>query len=208
MDIYLVRHGQTVMNARFSHQKPTEPLNQKGREQATAVAKRLNELNIDTICSSPFARAKETAEIIATELNLPLNYLPEMVEIKRPNFLYNRAYLSPATLYYLWLLLIKSKQTKTFGNNQAETLQNLNQRAHTAAATLTKTNGQKIVVVSHAVFMNIFVSVICYGNQLTFRRFIYHLYQTAKTKNTTIFHLRHDQTKTPPWQLIKKINHP
>jgi len=207
MEIYLIRHGETAMNAKFSHQKPTEPLDQKGREQATEVAKRLSEFKIDTICSSPFARAKETAEIIAARLDLSLNYLPEMVEIGRPTFLYKHSYFSFATIRYLWLLF-KNKQVKNLNCDEAESLWEISQRAKAAGQALAKTKGHRVAVISHAMFMNIFVSLICHGHKLNRKRFIHHLYQTMRTKNTTIFHLHYNQEQNPSWQLIKKLDQP
>ena len=128
------------------------------------VAERLSQFKIDTICSSPFARAKETAEIIATELNLPISYCPEIVEIKRPDFLYKHSYFSLATLRYLWLLF-KNKQTKNSDEDKGESLTDLSQRAEAAGLALSQINGQRVAVVSHAMFMNIFVSCICQGHR-------------------------------------------
>ncbi len=172
------------------------------------MAGRLSELKIDTVCSSPFARAKEMAEIIGDRLKLPISYLPEVVEIKRPDFLYDHSYFSLATLHYLWLLF-KNKRAESLECGQAESLLNLSQRVHAAKETLSQVPGQRVAVVSHAVFMNIFVSLVCFDNDLNRWRFIGHLYQTMGTKNTTIFHLHYDRenvSDSPPWRLVKKID--
>ena len=73
--LILIRHGETDWNRDRRIQGATDiPLNDTGREQARATAAllrdRLNASLAATIVSSDLARARETAEIIAGELNL------------------------------------------------------------------------------------------------------------------------------------------
>ncbi|MBR4919954.1 MAG: histidine phosphatase family protein [Prevotella sp.] len=71
--IYLVRHGETVDNARQIMQGQTQgTLNEKGREQARQVAERLRGEPIDVVVASDLQRAIETAEIIAQPHGLPV----------------------------------------------------------------------------------------------------------------------------------------
>lgn len=64
--IFLVRHGETVDNARQIMQGQTQgELNEKGREQAQQVAERLSVEPIDAVIASDLHRAVQTAEIIA-----------------------------------------------------------------------------------------------------------------------------------------------
>ena len=69
MRIIFVRHGQTDTNVRFhAGEVITEddaPLNEEGRKQAAEVARQLKDEQIDIIFSSPYKRAKGTAEAIA-----------------------------------------------------------------------------------------------------------------------------------------------
>jgi len=61
---YLIRHGETDLNASRTIQWPQTPLNPQGRWQATRVAAALRNKNIGCIISSDYARARETAEQI------------------------------------------------------------------------------------------------------------------------------------------------
>lgn len=68
----LVRHGQSESNAR-GHRISTDiekhdPLSELGREQVEKTAKDLAGRQIDVILTSPFMRARETAEIIAKQI--------------------------------------------------------------------------------------------------------------------------------------------
>ena len=70
--IYFVRHGETESNAEGIRQGPNGRLTAKGREQALATAKRFPKYRgrPQVIISSPFERARETAEIIGKELGM------------------------------------------------------------------------------------------------------------------------------------------
>jgi probable phosphoglycerate mutase len=71
--IILVRHGETVDNARQIMQGQTQgELNEKGREQARQVAERLATEPIDAVVASDLHRAIQTAEIIAAPHGLPV----------------------------------------------------------------------------------------------------------------------------------------
>ncbi len=70
--LYLARHGETEWNAIGRLQGTTDiPLNERGREQARAIAARLARIEIAEVITSDLARARETGEIVARELGLP-----------------------------------------------------------------------------------------------------------------------------------------
>lgn len=67
----LIRHGQTDWNlARRIQGSSDIPLNDTGRADARSAADHLIDADHDMIYSSPLARAKETAEIIADALGM------------------------------------------------------------------------------------------------------------------------------------------
>lgn len=87
--ITVVRHGESVGNAESRWQGQADfPLTDKGREQARALASRwkLEKAQFDHIISSPLSRARETAEIIAAELNLPVELEPLWLERNNGEF--------------------------------------------------------------------------------------------------------------------------
>ena len=81
--ITLLRHGESVGNAESRWQGQADfPLTDRGREQARALAARWlrEKVQFDHAISSPLSRARETAEIIASELNLKVEHEPLWLE--------------------------------------------------------------------------------------------------------------------------------
>jgi alpha-ribazole phosphatase len=74
MKIILIRHGQTEWNALQKYQGHTDvQLNELGRKQATRVAEFLKEQEkFEALYSSDLSRARDTAEIIGSQINLPV----------------------------------------------------------------------------------------------------------------------------------------
>ena len=79
--IFLIRHGETVDNARQIMQGQTQgELNEKGREQARQVAERLAAEQVDAVVASDLHRAVQTAEIISAPHGLPVMTTPLLRE--------------------------------------------------------------------------------------------------------------------------------
>ncbi len=80
--LILIRHGQSVANAerRFTR-GPFEPLTEQGRLEARRTAKRLAARHAPSaIYTSPFERARETAELIAEPFGLPVRVVDALRE--------------------------------------------------------------------------------------------------------------------------------
>ncbi len=81
--ITLLRHGESVGNAESRWQGQADyPLTDTGRSQARALAGRWKEeeAQFDFVISSPLVRARETAEIIAQQLDLKIEFDPLWLE--------------------------------------------------------------------------------------------------------------------------------
>lgn len=80
--IILVRHGETEWNVQGRYQGQSETvLSAAGREQAERLARRLAEVEIDAIYSSPLRRTMATAEEVVRGRHLEIVPMPELREI-------------------------------------------------------------------------------------------------------------------------------
>lgn len=72
--IYVVRHGQAELNAKYTIGGTFEPnlLTSEGKKQAMELAKNIENIKIDKIYSSDLSRARQTAEIIASKKGLAI----------------------------------------------------------------------------------------------------------------------------------------
>ncbi len=79
---YLFRHGQTDMNAakRWQGAGVDFPLNEEGRRQAGALAETMKDMGVEAIYTSPLTRARQTADIVADALNVPVFVRPALIE--------------------------------------------------------------------------------------------------------------------------------
>jgi probable phosphoglycerate mutase len=79
---HLLRHGQTehTPERRFSGRNDL-PLSRTGRAEAEAAAARAAELGIEVIVASPLRRTRETAEIVAATLGLPVEFDDDLIEL-------------------------------------------------------------------------------------------------------------------------------
>lgn len=78
--IFVVRHGETELNATRVVQHPNTPLSARGIAQAERVADRLAAVGVARILSSDFARAVMTAERIAAATGAPTLHEPLLRE--------------------------------------------------------------------------------------------------------------------------------
>lgn len=82
MKILVTRHGQTDWNVEKRIQGRTDiELNNKGIEQAYQTKENLENEKIDLIICSPLKRAKQTADIINKDRNIPIIYDERLLEI-------------------------------------------------------------------------------------------------------------------------------
>jgi 2,3-bisphosphoglycerate-dependent phosphoglycerate mutase len=74
--IYFVRHAHSV----YTPEELKRPLSAEGARDAGRVTAKLKDKNIDVVCSSPYKRAIETVEGIASIHNLDIDIYENMKE--------------------------------------------------------------------------------------------------------------------------------
>ena len=82
MRLLLARHGESVWNAQRRFQGHTDiALSARGRAQAEALGRALRGFKVAAAYVSPFARARETAEVALRESGVPLTVIEELREL-------------------------------------------------------------------------------------------------------------------------------
>ena len=143
--IFLVRHGETVDNARqiMQGQTPGE-LNEQGWEQARQVAERLATEEIDAVVASDLRRAIQTAEYIAEPHHLPVVTTPLLRERDWGSF---TGRFIPDLRGEVW-------------PDDIETEEAMMQRAHDFLKKMTATyEGKRVVAVGHGIINKAILAV-------------------------------------------------
>ena len=81
--VVCLRHAEAQVNvdAYFSSAIPGTPLTERGRRQASAAALNLVQYDVTAVYASPLLRARQTGEIVAETLGVPLTLLPDLREV-------------------------------------------------------------------------------------------------------------------------------
>ncbi len=188
MNVYSVRHGQSEGNLKGLYQGPDVPLSQKGKEQAKTLAKRLKNIPIDVIYTSPFIRAKETAEIIAKELKLPIEYWESLKERERPTEL-EGLHIDDPKASEIKEQIAQNWLKGNWKHSDDESFEDLKSRGlKMVKHLLEKHRNQNVLCVSHGTIMKMIVVCSIFGEKLTpevFWEFNSHTW----SQNTGITHL-------------------
>ncbi len=207
--VYFIRHGQTFANRKSVHQGPDEPLSLIGKDQAQNVAVYLKKkFPIDTLVCSPFARARQTAEYISKELDLPYTQHESVREFGRPMYLYHKGHYSLGSLRYIWRLFVH-QEDPNWDDQGAENMFTVRNRVLDAKNMIGQIEGEHVAVVSHAIFMDMFLKLACLEKRLTLPEFVGALLNIKRTPNTGIIHTTYDENAPKgmcKWQLIEFID--
>ncbi|MEM7404522.1 MAG: histidine phosphatase family protein [Pseudomonadota bacterium] len=80
MSIYLIRHGETPLNAGRVIQFPDTPLSERGEAQAGKLAERLSTAPVGAVLTSDYARAHSTATAVHRTTGAPMHVLESLRE--------------------------------------------------------------------------------------------------------------------------------
>lgn len=187
MDIYFVRHGQTMGNVAKRHQAEKTPLSDLGVEQAKEVAKQLKALNPTHLVSSNLIRTIETARPIAKATGLDIETEPNLIELIRPKYLHGRLHYSPHSFFYyvLWFLGIENRKLA------GESYMTIRQRIAVMQNILRRyPSDARVVVVSHSVFISLFLAHMCRPSALPPWKLLGFVTKVLRIPNGSIVHVQ------------------
>ncbi len=184
-----MRHGETDGNVARRHQHPETELNEVGQEQVRIAAYEVCTLKPTHIISSTQLRAIQTTKILTDycEGIIPDTH-PAFEELKRPDWMIGHRYVGLITAWYVWLWFINKEQG-------GETYNDLLKRIKEARTYLESLpEDSKVIVVSHAVFTNIFLEHLCSDKPMSIWRAIKRFWHILTIRNATILHLKYNKT--------------
>ncbi len=206
MKIYVIRHGVTELNTEKVRQHMEGFLSQEGVAQARLLGERLSSIPVDTIFTSPYPRAKQTADIIsAFHKQLLVQESEYLVEVRYPSEVFGQPKEDPKSMR-----IIETVHDH-FGEpgwrySDEETFDEFVGRARTVLEYISKTGFQNAVVVSHERFIRVLVGVVLLGKHFTpdtFRTMRKNLY----VSNTGITAFEEQKSDTGHWKLSTLNDH-
>ncbi|MCC3245651.1 histidine phosphatase family protein [Methylocystis sp. WRRC1] len=151
----LARHGETNWNIERRFQGQFDiALNARGRAQAQALARELDEKHFDRVYSSDLRRALTTAEAVAEGRGLKIRTVPELRE-KNDGVWQGHTHAEVQVIYediYPHYLSRKA----SFAAPDGETLEQFRERVAAALTAIARENeGRTVLVVAHAGVLDI-----------------------------------------------------
>ncbi|MEL6650478.1 MAG: histidine phosphatase family protein [Bacteroidota bacterium] len=151
--VLFIRHGQTNGNFDGYHQGSEEPLNETGLNQAQLLATRAKHLEFETIISSDYVRAQQTAQIIATQTQKPLEISPLFGELRRPSLFNGKKYDELPEMRQIFDAIDAKSHDADWHHSDEENFYDVKKRAKRALELLQNRPEETLMVVSHGNFL-------------------------------------------------------
>ena len=167
LTLYFTRHGESVANAsdREGVKRPPDAdrLSERGWEQARSVGRRLEGQGLELIVCSDMRRARETAEGIASVLDLPVEVLGELREVRQSDAFYASSpdYGDHGSLNWM------PAAPRDFAHPGAESFDDIVGRVRTVQERLVERAAEhRVLAVSHYNFLHFFLGAVLFGDDL------------------------------------------
>jgi len=192
MEVFLIRHGQTDGNLAWRHQHANTRLNAAGKAQVEQLLTELEVMAPTHIVSSTNLRAVETTRAITEATGLIPDTSNLFEELRRPEHIIGRRFIGLETVRYIlsWF----------YGAifEDGESYSEFVDRLHAAQRYLEALpNDARVIVVSHSVFINMFVVHRCRKKPLSFPQAFWRFLRIMVHKNTGVTHLQYNAATTP-----------
>jgi probable phosphoglycerate mutase len=162
MRLHLIRHGETDWNAIRRVQGQLESrLTELGKQQAAALAAQLQSYDIGRVFCSSSVRTRETADILFSSAQLPMQYHDNLREIHlgpwEGNLYADLEHQDPEQFHNFW------NEPHRFALAGAESFRQLQQRGVDAVQQIVaQTDEEEVAIVSHGALIK---SVLCHFEQ-------------------------------------------
>jgi broad specificity phosphatase PhoE len=203
MRVFFVRHGQSAARTVGLRQSPDSPLSELGKKEAASLGQRIKRwgISFDRVFSSKLPRAKETAEIITKILGANLEIFEGIQEREQHPGLYGADLNSKIHKENVRQYNKNAKNLDYKFRGQGESLREVIVRAIKFKKHLeTKHQGQDILIISHGLFIRIFITVCILGENYDDASFT-DVYGSLNIHNTGVSLLRFEE-KNKAWGVV------
>lgn len=170
MKITFVRHGEALGNVTNSYQDSSTPLTEKGRKEAEIVSERLAKMPFDYFLCSTYVRAKETADIINKEVNLPIDYSDLLVEMREPS-VFDGKLKEDESLLEIKRIIDENYDNPDYHYSDEENFFEQKVRAEKIIKYIENLSVDKgienLLCVTHGFFMRMILGVVIFGDDFT-----------------------------------------
>lgn len=168
---YIVRHGETLLNAARVRQGEDGALSERGRAQAEKVGQYLKRFPIKRILASTYPRAEETARIINAHLKVPLLSSPLLVERRNPSEIIGKHTDDPEVIRVVDQMDLAYHEDD-FRFSDEENFADLKKRAKKCLNLLARQGAREMCVVTHHHFLKMLVAYLLYRERLHAKDFV------------------------------------
>ncbi len=208
--VFLVRHGESTDNAQSTamYQDGLSELSELGKDQARRIAERARKLPADIIISSPYLRARQTADAISEATGVLVLECEHFIEHRSPVSFAGRAWSEELNSEFdRW-------QAATYKTGEryldGENFDDMRARAERALSYLESREESDIFVVTHGMFSRVLVGLVMLQDAFVVED-LKRMNHTLITRNTGITVIRHgvdDDRKTGDfWHMLTWNDH-
>ncbi|MDX6607316.1 MAG: hypothetical protein QOD14_1856 [Solirubrobacterales bacterium] len=166
MLVYFVRHGESVSNAAPGAMalpgNQGDRLTERGFEQARAVAERLGEAGATRVLTSPLRRARETAEVIAERLDLPITVVEELRELRESEG-FGELSLEDQRMRRWSVWMSEHGDDPDHSYRGGESFNEITGRARRLQERLVTDRTESTIAVSHGIFLRFLLMGVVFG---------------------------------------------
>jgi len=203
-NIYFVRHGESEGNKERVYQSAQTLLSENGLQQAELIADRFNNIEVDTIISSNYIRAKQTAKYISEVTGKDIIESQLFRERKRPSIQENQSKAIPE-LMAIDKEIENNWEVLDYRHSDEENFTDLRQRAKECFEFLENMTEDNIVVVTHKNFLHCLLWYCLFGFEVTPREAII-VENNFILSNTGIVWMEYDEINNF-WKIVTWNDH-
>jgi broad specificity phosphatase PhoE len=198
VNVYFVRHAESRDNALRKHQVASVGLSELGIKQAKCVTQRLVTKYIDAVISSPYERARQTAEFISAAVRKPIEFTALLTELKRPTAIEGRSYDDPEAVR-IRCAITANLHDPAWRYADEETFFDARERAIQCITFITQLDKSNVLVITHGGILGMIIAVMLHGKGVGVGDFLkLRTFMRADNAGMTLCEYMSDKT----WQLI------